>query len=113
MAGIGVRNPPLERPLAAFVAFVVQMFTMRFLWQLRSSDEFLASYREGKGGALMNDLEVIALDLHIHTPFNPGIQKLAGMLFFFSLLPMTIAVLWFVRRSRVHQFFGRLRRLQD
>ncbi len=112
IAGIGFRNAALERPLAAFVAFVVQMSTMRFLWQLRSSDEFLAGYKEGKGGALMNDLEVVALNLHIHTPFNPGIQGLAGLLLLLSPVPMAIAVLWFLNRRRVHGLLTRLRLLQ-
>ena len=112
IAGIGFRNAALERPLAAFVAFVVQMITMRFLWQLRSDDVFLAGYKEGKGGALMNDLEIVALNLHIHTPFNPGIQGLAGLLLFFSLMPMTVAVLWFLYRRRCHRLLTRLRLLQ-
>jgi len=36
---------------------------MMFAMRLRSDVDFLAWYREGKGGALMNDLEVVALDL--------------------------------------------------
>lgn len=100
LTGRGWRNPDLERPLGAFIAFFVQIHSMLFARRLLNDPDFLAWYREGKGGALMNDLEAIALDLHIHTPFNPGIEGVVRMLLVFSLLPIAVATVWFFREKR-------------
>jgi hypothetical protein len=100
LAGVGWKNPSLERPLGAFIAFFVQIHSMLFAWRLLHDVDFLAWYREGKGGALMNDLESVALDLHIHTPLNPGIDGVTRWLLLFSLLPIGVALLWFFQRAR-------------
>lgn len=100
LTGHGWKNPDLERPLGAFIAFFVQIHSMLFARRLLRDAEFLAWYREGKGGALMNDLESVALDLHIHTPFNPGLDGVTRMLLVFSLLPMVVATLLFLRERR-------------
>ena len=97
LAGVGWRVPELERPLGAFVAFFVQIEAMRFFWRLLHDPEMMATYREGKGGAFMNDLEVIALDLHIHTPFNPGIEGVARLMLLFSCVPIAVATVWYFR----------------
>lgn len=105
LAGIGWRNPDLERPLGAFVAFFVQINSMSFAWRLMHDADFLAWYKEGKGGMLMNDLESIALDLHIHTPLNPGIIGVTRLLFLFGFLPIAVALIWYFQRSRWHRLF--------
>jgi len=108
LAGVGWKIPEVERPLGAFVAFFVQIHSMLFAWRLTRDPDFLAWYREGKGGALMNDLEVIALDLHIHTPLNPGIIGTARLLLLFSLLPMVVALVWYFQRARWHRLLRSL-----
>jgi hypothetical protein len=100
LTGHGWRNPNVERPLGAFIAFFVQIHSMLFARRLLRDPDFLAWYSEGKGGALMNDLEAVALDLHIYTPFNPGLDGVARMLLVFSLLPMVVATLLFLREKR-------------
>ncbi len=109
LAGVGWRIPELERPLGAFVAFFVQIHSMHFAWRLMHDADFLAWYREGKGGMLMNDLESIALDLHIHTPFNPGIIGTARLLLLFSFVPIAVALLWYFQRARWHRVLRALR----
>jgi len=109
LAGVGWRIPEVERPLGAFVAFFVQINSMLFAWRLMHDPDFLAWYREGKGGMLMNDLEGIALDLHIHTPFNPGIEGVARMLLIFGFVPITVALIWYFQRSRWHRVMRSLR----
>jgi hypothetical protein len=104
LAGVGWQIPELERPLGAFAAFFVQIHSMLFAFRLRNDADFLALYREGKGGALMNDLEVVALDLNIYLGFNPGIRGVAGMLIVFSFVPFTVALIWYLFRSRSHRF---------
>jgi hypothetical protein len=104
LAGVGWRIPELERPLGAFAAFFVQIHSMLFAVRLRNDPGFLAWYREGKGGALMNDLEVVALDLNIYLGFNPGIRGVAGMLVAFSVVPFSIALVWYLFRRRSHRF---------
>jgi hypothetical protein len=99
LAGTGWKNPAVERPLGAFIAFFVQIHSMFFAWRLLHDVDFLAWYREGKGGALMNDLEQVALDLHIHTPLNPGIDGVTRWLLAFSFVPITVAVVWFFQRG--------------
>jgi len=103
LSGVGWRIPEIERPLGAFAAFFVQIQTMRFAWQLFHDPDVLAVYREGKGGALMNDLEVLALNLHIYLGITPGIEGMAKVLFLFSLIPIPIAIVWYLNRSRWHR----------
>ncbi|HEY8133584.1 MAG TPA: hypothetical protein VII12_17030 [Thermoanaerobaculia bacterium] len=109
LSGVGWRIPELERPLGAFVAFFVQINMFFFCRNLIHDPDFLAWYREGKGGMLMNDLEEIALDLHIHTPFNPGIEGVARMLLVFSFLPIVVALIWYFQRARWHRVLRALR----
>ncbi|HEX7828295.1 MAG TPA: hypothetical protein VF787_01505 [Thermoanaerobaculia bacterium] len=92
ITGEGWRNPDLERPLGAFVAFFVQIHSMHFAWKLINDPDFLAWYREGKGGALMNDLEVVALDLRIWLGIEMSIEGVAKALLFFSIVPAFIAI---------------------
>lgn len=110
LAGIGWRVPEIERPLGAFVAFLVQIYSLRFAWTLIHDADAVQAYRQGKdgGGALMNDLEVVALDLHIHTPLNPGIVGLARLLLVFSFVPITVALLWYFKRPRWHRMLRSL-----
>lgn len=108
LSGTGLRAPEVERPLAAFAGFFVTIHTVLFARRLRNDPDFLATYREGKGGAMMNDLEVVALDLHIHLGWNPGIEGVAAMLMLFALLPVTAALYWHLRRERCHRFMRSL-----
>jgi len=100
LAGAGWRNPEIERPLGAFAAFFVQMQTLRFAWRLRHDPAFLADYATGKGGALMNDLEVVALDLKIWTGLSMDIREVAGWLVFLALVVPIAAILLYVFRQR-------------
>ncbi|MFP5246403.1 MAG: hypothetical protein ACLGH0_06880, partial [Thermoanaerobaculia bacterium] len=109
LAGVGWRNPDLERPLGAFVAFFVQIHSTLFAWRLTHDTAFLDWYREGKGGALMNDLEVVALNLHIWLDWRPGIEGVARALLFFSVLPTVIALVWYFERARWHRVLRALR----
>ena len=104
LAGAGWRIPAIERPLGAFAAFFVQMQTLRFAWRLRHDAAFLSAYGEGKGGAMMNDLEVIALDLKIWTGVSMDVREVAGWLLFFALVVPAAAILLYVNRRRVHEF---------
>ncbi len=92
ITGEGWRNPEVERPLGAFIAFFVQIHSTHFAWKLLNDPAFLDWYREGKGGALMNDLEVIALDLQIWLGIAPGIEGVAKALLVFSIVPALVAV---------------------
>ncbi|MEO8218827.1 MAG: CHY zinc finger protein [Acidobacteriota bacterium] len=103
LSGYGLRSPDFERPLAAFAAFFVQIHSMLFALRLQHDPEFLAWYREGKGGALMNDLEEVALDLQIHFAVQPGIVGVAKMLFVFSFIPISLALVWYFFRARWHR----------
>lgn len=109
LAGTGWRSPELERPLGAFVAFFVQIHSMLFAKRLLGDPSFLDWYRQGKGGALMNDLEVIALDLQIWLGLSPGIEGVARMLLIFSVVPIAIALLWYFERSRWHRWMRALK----
>lgn len=109
LAGVGWRNPTFERPLGAFVAFFVQIHSTLFAWRLGHDPEFLAWYREGKGGALMNDLESIALDIQIRTGYAPQIEGVAKWLLVFSVLPTVIALIWYFERARWHRVLRALR----
>jgi len=102
----GWRRPEVERPLAALVAFFVQINSIAFTLKLLGSPEFLSWYREGKGGALMNDLEVIALDLHIWLGVTPGIEGIARWLCVLSFLPPAAALLLYLQRNRWKRLLG-------
>jgi hypothetical protein len=108
LAGTGWRAPEIERPLGAFVAFFVQIHTILFAWRLLDDPSFFDWYRQGKGGALMNDLEVIALNLQIWLGLTPGIEGVARALLVFSVAPMIVALIWYRHRSRWHQAFRAL-----
>jgi len=109
LAGVGWRNPELERPLGAFMAFFVQIHSTLWTWRLLRDEGLLAEYRRGKGGALMNDLEVIALNLQIYLGFNPGIDGVARGLLVFSVLPTAVALVWYFERARWHRVLRALR----
>ena len=104
LSGVGWRIPEIERPLGAFAAFFVQIQTMQFAWRLRSDADYLAWYRGGKGGAMMNDLEVIALDVKIWTGMEVDIVQVAGWLLAFSPIPALVAILLFLYREPVNAF---------
>lgn len=109
LTGSGLRNPEVERPVAAFIALFVQLHSFLFALRLTRDAELLARYREGKGGALMNDLEAVALDLQIHFGIEPGIIGVARWLLLFSFVPMVVAVVLFVKRRRFHEVMRGLR----
>jgi hypothetical protein len=109
LAGTGWRAPEFERPLGAFVGFFVPMHTMLFAWRLLHDPAFFDWYREGKGGALMNDLEVVALNLQIWLGLTPGIEGMARWLIFFSIVPTFVALVWYLERSRWHRVMRALR----
>ena len=109
LAGVGWRAPDLERPLGAFVAFFVQIHSTLFAWRLIKDASFLDWYRQGKGGALMNDLESVALNLQIWLGYAPQIEGVAKMLLMFSVLPTVIALVWFFERARWHRVLRALR----
>ncbi len=96
----GWRWPQAERPAAAFVAAFVQINSIAFCLKLLGNPEFLAWYREGKGGAMMNDMEVIALDIHIWLGPEPGIEGIARWLCALSFLPSLAALLLYLQRPK-------------
>lgn len=104
LANVGWRSPEIERPLGAFIAFFVQIHSMQFAWRLAHDPDFLSWYMEGKGGALMNDLEVVALDLNIYLGINPGVPLVAWWLLLFSFFPFIAAVALYLFRDRVETF---------
>ena len=109
LSGVGWRVPEIERPLGAFAAFFVQIHSMVFARRLMTDPDYLAWYREGKGGALMNDLEVVALDLQIYMGINPGIEGVAKLLLIFSVLPIAAGLVWYFERARWHRVLRSLR----
>ncbi|HEX8616259.1 MAG TPA: hypothetical protein VF911_01625 [Thermoanaerobaculia bacterium] len=109
LSGTGWRSPEFERPLGAFVAFFVQIHSTLFAWRLTHDAAFLDWYREGKGGALMNDLESIALDLHIWLGWSTSIEGVARWLLVFSVLPTIVALIWHFERTRWHRVLRALR----
>jgi hypothetical protein len=109
LSGTGWKNPDVERPLGAFVAFFVQIHSTLFAWRLLRDPDFVAWYREGKGGMLMNDLEQIALDLQIHLGIAPGLEGVTRMLLVFSVVPSVIALAWYFQRARWHRVLRALR----
>ena len=50
LSGVGWRIPEIERPLGAFVAFFVQINMIFFCRNLMTDPDFLAWYKEGRGG---------------------------------------------------------------
>lgn len=112
LAGVGWRSPEVERPLGAFVAFFVQIHSMLFAWRLTRDGAFLDWYREGKGGALMNDLEVVALNLQIWLGIAPQIEGVARLLLLFSFVPMAVALIWYFERARWHRVLRALRTIE-
>jgi hypothetical protein len=103
LAGIGFKLPEIERPLAAFAAFFVTINAIMFARDLRNDPDILALYKEGKGGALMNDLESVALDLKIHLgAVKMDIETVAGWLIAFSIVPFAVALIWYFNRARCH-----------
>lgn len=112
LAGVGWRNPGVERPLGAFAAFFVQIHSMLFALRLVRDPAFLDWYREGKGGALMNDLDRVAADLNIYLGWNPEIAGVAKMLLVFSLVPMAVALVWHFERTRWHKVLRALRTVE-
>lgn len=111
LSGVGLKAPEFERPVAAFVAFFVQIHSMMFALRLIRDADFLSWYREGKGGMLMNDLETVALDLQIRTGLAPGIQGVAKWLLVFSCVPMVAGVAWFLQRARWWRLLRSLKRI--
>ena len=109
LAGVGWRAPDFERPIGAFVAFFVQIHSTLFAWRLIRDPQFVDWYRQGKGGALMNDLENVALELQIRLGVQPGIEGVAKMLLVFSVLPTVIALVWYLQRARWHRVLRALR----
>lgn len=109
LSGTGWKNPDVERPLGAFMAFFVQIHSTMFAWRLLHDADFMAWYREGKGGMLMNDLEQIALDLQIHLGIAPGIEGVTRMLLLFSTVPAIVALIWYFQRARWHRVLRSLR----
>lgn len=100
LSGRGWRMPEIERPLGAMVAFFVQLYSWIFSFQLIRDVDFREWYREGKGGALMNDLELVALNLKIYLGLNTTIEGVAKMLLFFSLIPPSAAIYWWWREAQ-------------
>lgn len=103
LAGIGWRIPEIERPLGAIIAFYTEFHVWTFLIQLTRSQEFLAHYKEGKGGALMNDLEIVALNLKIYLGMDATIQSVAKLIFVFSFIPFGLACWLALRHERVEE----------
>ncbi len=109
LSGSGWHWPDVERPLGAFVAFFVQIHSTHFALRLLRDASFLEEYRRGKGGALMNDLESVALDLNIRLGFDPGIEGVTRALLVFSALPIVVALIWYLQRARWHRVLRALR----
>ena len=101
LAGVGWRVPKIERPLGAFAGCFVQIHTAVFAWKLGHDAGFREWYLEGKGGALMNDLESIALDLHIHTGIRTSVEGLAAFLLFLCVASFALAPLLVAGRRRL------------
>jgi len=108
ISGIGWRMPEVERPLGAFVAFMLQFNMINFCLDLMHDPDYLEVYRQGKGGMLMHDVDAMSADLTIHTGWHPSIETLARCYLVFAFVPMGLALLWYLRRAewqRVVTFF--------
>ena len=108
LAAVGWRRPDLERPLGAFLGFFVAIHTMLFARRLIRDPDFLAWYREGKGGALMNDLESIVLDLHIWTGKALTIEDAARALLVVAVVALGAALALGALRHRLRQLASSL-----
>jgi hypothetical protein len=102
LSGVGWRSPEVERPLGSFVAFFVSLHTLAFASRLRSDDAYLAEYLRGKGGALMNDLEHVALDLKIWLGVETSVPELAGWILLLTPLTLATALALHVLRRRAY-----------
>ena len=111
LAGVGWKNPVVERPLGAFVAFFVQIHSMLFAWGLLNDRARMSWYRGGKdgGGAFMNDLEVVALNLKIFLGWMVEIETVTKWLFVFSFVPIAVGLVWYFERARWHRMLRSLR----
>ena len=58
---------------------------------------------EGEVVVSVKTLNHRALDLHIHTRFNPGIEGVARMLMLFTFVPVAVALIWYFQRARWHR----------
>ena len=101
LTGAGLKHPDLERPLNAVVAFFVQINSFLFARRLLHDPEFLSWYREGKGGAIMNDLESIALSLQIWLAARVEIDDIARLLMWLSVAPAIVAIACYLTRERM------------
>lgn len=106
LSGRWLKIPELERWPAAFCGFFVTLHSIFFAHRLRTDGDFLAWYRGGKGGMLMNDFEHVALDLKIHLGWDTSIEGVAGWLIGFSILPMTLVGLWYLYRKQAPAVLG-------
>ncbi|ANM31289.1 hypothetical protein ABI59_19485 [Acidobacteria bacterium Mor1] len=111
IAGVGWRVPEIERPLGAFAGVFVLLQTGSFAWRLRSDAGFLQDYMGGKGGALMNDLELIALDVRIWLAVESDVPGLAGLLILCTIVSLVLAVASGLFAERLALVFRSLRRL--
>ncbi len=100
LSGVGWRQPELERPLGAFIAFYVPLHVLSFAFSLRNDAAMLADYMGGKGGALMNDLEHVALDLRIYLGIETTVPEIAGWMLVLVPLPLVVALGLHGMRSR-------------
>jgi hypothetical protein len=100
LSGRGWRRPEVERPLGAFLSLFVALHTLAFASRLRDDAAFLADYMGGKGGAMMNDLEHVALDLRIWLGMETTVPELAGWMLVLVPVPIIGAfALHVLRRS--------------
>lgn len=108
IANVGWRIPEIERPLGALVAFFALFKSWIFTMGLINNREVLDAYMRGKGGAMMNDLEVVALNLKIYLGMNATVQGLAKLLLVFSIVPYALAFWLASRHDEVQQKFATL-----
>ncbi|QUW04196.1 hypothetical protein J8C06_14230 [Chloracidobacterium validum] len=85
----------LERPLYAFAGFYIQLYDLRFAYQLLTSQEARLDYEDAKGGGHWMDFSRLANDFF-------GSRFLIVVLAFFiaCLLPPVVA--WLLHRYRPH-----------
>ena len=108
LADVGWHIPQIERPLGALIAFYVQFHCWTFALRLQRDPEFLANYQLGKGGgALLADLDIVALNLRIHG-INASIPGIAKVLFLFSFVPMSVAVWCALQRDKIEELIDSL-----
>ena len=98
IANVGWRAPQIERPLGAVIAFFSLFKVWIFSMGLIRDREILDEYMKGKGGAMMNDLDVIAVNLKIYLGIGATVQGLAKLLLVFSVVPYAIAF-WLATRQ--------------